>query len=92
MSDKMAKPKITWKEEETTDDEEKKSIYCNRPLTVGEAISFLERLPKDMPMFVLDDYDTPPLNLNCFIVRQADEYEFEPEDEMDGKEFCAVNG
>jgi hypothetical protein len=81
--------KITWNKKE-------KCICCdarsNRPITVGEALDFLNRLPKDMPMFVCDDYDTPPLNLNCFSVVKADEYEFEPEDEMDGKEFCAVNG
>ncbi len=79
------KPEITWNEEE-------KCIYCSRPITVGEAIDFLKRLPKDMPMFVCDDYDTPPLNLNCFNVVKAEDYEFEPEDGMDGKEFCAING
>jgi hypothetical protein len=85
MSEKMKKPKIEWSKKE-------KSIYCDRPITVGEAMEFLAKLPKDMPMFTLDDYDTPPLNLNCFTVREADQYEFEPEDGMDGKEFCAVNG
>jgi hypothetical protein len=90
-----AKPEITWNEgvdAEDEDNRDKKSIFCRRPITVGEAISFLKRLPEGMPMFVLDDYDTPPLNLNCLIVKKADDYEFEPEDGMDGKEFCAING
>jgi len=91
MIEKMKEPKITWIESKDND-EDHRSIYCNRPLTVGEARKFLDGLPEDMPMFVLDDYDTPPLNLNCLIIKRAEDYEFDPEDEMEGKEFLAING
>lgn len=91
MDKKMKQPTITWIESKDNDKDDR-SIYCDRPLTVGEAIEFLSRLPKNMPMFVGDDYDTPPLNLNSLSIKRADDYEFDPEDGMDGKEFCAVNG